>query len=153
MKKILGLLCAMSISIFSSRACTCVEIHTSLQKKVKTAFRDADLIFTGLVIDIEKVQTAKPYSSSLDPVIYTFRIINNIKGTTTSEIVKVSSARSGASCGYMFQLDYAYLVYSYNSDQDEHNKDLGVSFDTSLCSRNQRLTNSLKKELKILQSF
>ncbi|WP_299313222.1 hypothetical protein [uncultured Aquimarina sp.] len=150
MRNLLLTIAIILIPITNICACSCSDTDQPLGKKVKEAFLSADLIFTGKVIDIKEINTILPYKSSSDPVVYTFEVIQKIKGKTKKTILKILSSNSGASCGYNFQLGESYLVYSSVSDHFAKQTGIKTSFVTSLCRRNQELQSVHKKELKKL---
>lgn len=150
MRNLLFTIALLLISITNICACSCSDTDQLLAKKVKEAFLNADMIFTGKVIDTKEINTILPYKSSSDPIVYTFEVIKKIKGKTKKTVLKILSPNSGASCGYSFQLGESYLVYSSASDYFTKQTGIKTSFVTSLCRRNQELQSVHRKELKKL---
>ena len=150
MKRIFLLLLIVFVSTATSFACTCIEIKESIRKKIEQAYSQSDIIFTGKVLSKE-IKTHDEYTSSRDPIIYTVEIINLIKGEYKTGTIEVVSERSGASCGYLFELGKSYLIYSTEST---HFSDLTKNpsdIYTGLCSGNQELRRTRKMELRILK--
>ncbi|MGY3791703.1 hypothetical protein [Aquimarina sp. 433] len=152
--KIIFLILLITIaSIQNSKACSCLEKDESLVKKVREAYYDADLIFTGKVIDVKDVNPNSTHQSSSDPIIYTFEIIQKYKGDTKKHYVQILSSKSEASCGYNFKLGESYLVYSGISRYFSKKANIASKFATSLCRRNRILENVNKKELELLKQL
>ncbi|MAM27468.1 MAG: hypothetical protein CMC13_00445 [Flavobacteriaceae bacterium] len=152
MRKTLLLILLISISTTEIIACTCAREKASLERKVKTEFNRSDLIFTGKVIS-KVTKTNEEYFSLADPTIYTFEIIEKIKGTFQSTNVEIVSEESGASCGYNFEIGQQYLVYSINSDQFTSTTANKHDFVTDLCRRNQKINTIDKREIKKLRKL
>jgi len=135
-----------------SFACSCGGRHESLSKQVKRSFDNTDLIFTGKVIKITEINNSL-LKSSADPIIYTFEIIQVIKGQVQKKNIEIASAISSASCGYNFRIGKSYLVYSRKSTRYSKLTKNKFYFSTSLCSRNQFLSKVSKKEFRKLKEL
>ena len=94
------------------QACSCAETDT------EEALASAVSIFEGRVMGLEGGEVG-------GDVRVTFRVVQAWKGDVGEEVTVATSA-SGASCGYGFELQRGYLVYTYAADGGEH---------VSLCSR------------------
>ncbi|MHA7963185.1 hypothetical protein ACX93W_03495 [Paenibacillus sp. CAU 1782] len=118
------LIIAVAIGILAApperaSACSCV-VNGSVQETLA----NHDAVFEGIVTGKKRPSTIFS-SSSADPVTWTFRVNEVWKGKVTSTL-SVTSAESGASCGFEFEEGKRYLVYA---------RDNGKSLDVSLCSR------------------
>ena len=152
MKKTLLLILVIIFSITKTFACTCAVTNESLSKKVKKEFIQSDLIISGKVIDIKILNTSEIWSSA-DPIIYKFEITKTIKGKLKKEVIDIVSERSGASCGYNFELGESYLVYAIKSTHFSSKTNNEFDFVTSLCTRNQKLKKVTEKELRKLKKL
>ena len=146
MKKTFLLLFILFFSISKTHACRCIRSDKSLNKKVKKAFKQADLILSGKVIAMNVVNE-KDLRFSSDLIRYTFEIKKTIKGKIKREIIEISSSASSASCGYLFELGRSYLVYAKKWPQVSSKTKNTANYFTSLCDRNQQLKNVHRKEL------
>ena len=91
-------------------ACSCASLAGSPQERAEGAYSGATAVFAGEVIDVDGPPLA-PVMSSGDPVVVTFRASGVWKGPKR-ETLEVSTAMSGASCGYEFRTGEEYLVYA-----------------------------------------
>ncbi|MCR2805542.1 hypothetical protein [Paenibacillus soyae] len=115
------MLAAGSIAIGPEKASAC---SCAMNPSVNEAKLNSDAVFKGTVTSRD--QPLKWFQrSSADPVTWTFQVDEVWKGKVAPEIA-VTSAESGASCGYEFQVGQPYVVYAYKN---------GDSLDVSLCSR------------------
>ena len=115
----ISILVAVTITIFTcttllssgrAYACSCaVEFGIAQQERAEKAFSQAGAVFAGRVADIE--DPPSPMNSSMDPVTVTFKVSEVWKGPQ-SETLEVTTATSGASCGYEFRAGKEYLVYT-----------------------------------------
>jgi len=150
MKRIILILLLLFVSTATSLACTCIGMKESIRKKIETAYSRSDIIFTGKILSKE-TKTHEEYTSSADPVIYKIEIINLIKGKFQKGTIEVVSERSGASCGYLFELGKSYLIYSTKSTHFSELTKNQSDYYTGLCNRNKELRKTRKKELRILK--
>lgn len=141
------------ISITKAMGCSCTSEKEPLKKKVKKAFYKSDVVFTGNLVAITDLNTHPIGSSSADPVRYTFEVIKKIKGVTTRENIQIISARSSASCGYVFQIGKTYMVYASISDHYKTTTKNESDFITSSCRRNNHIARVSKKEKRILEKL
>lgn len=88
----------------SATGCTCAPL-TSAQ-----AFAGADVVFTGIAIS--RTPTAPgPEFSTLDAVLWTFRVESAAKGAV-GDTVDVASALGSASCGFEFRVGDRYSIFA-----------------------------------------
>jgi len=140
------------ITITKLSACTCAEENNSFRKKVKTEFLSSDVIFTGTVLSRKEVSnTSRKVFGS--PVMFTFKISEMIKGKLQHAQIEILTNSDGASCGYDFEVGKTYLVYSRQSDYYTHVTKSKSDLTTGLCTRNQKLKDTRKKELRILSNM
>jgi hypothetical protein len=83
---------------------------------IQDAIIRSDKIFSGRVIEISDY---KKDETNIRNMVWQVRflVIQGWKGVNSKEIV-VLTAKSGPSCGYNFQLDKEYLVYSVHDGVD-----------------------------------
>ncbi|WP_081623245.1 hypothetical protein [Empedobacter brevis] len=137
MKYIFTLLFLNSIFTFG---CSC------MRSSINNSFDDADAIFIGKVIEIDKTK----YDFSSNPVyVYTFEITKDFKRKYqgnksekfyTTIYTPLSSMVGG--CGSSFSLNETYLIYGYHSN---------IGTLTSLCTRTLDLESVEKNELDSLE--
>jgi len=71
----------------------------------------ADLVFEGLAVSSRDPNAGAPIISSGDPIFWTFLVEREIKGSTGMQ-QEVGTARSGATCGFSFQVGIRYRVFA-----------------------------------------
>lgn len=126
-------------------ACSCAEDkQLSLRKMVHSEYEDSELIFVGKVMDIEDTNKDKR-KSTMDFIVYTFRIKKIYKGEIQTKFIKVKSHRDGTSCGFIFKRGITYLVYS-----DLAKFPNATNLQTDICKRNQMYDNVNTKEINLL---
>jgi hypothetical protein len=108
------------------------------------------LVFIGKVVEIVDNETGETKYSAY-PLIYKFEVTGIFKGEVESRIIEVVSERDSVSCGYEFKIGETYLVYSINSDFYNRFTGNDSDFSTSICSRNQFLATTGKKEIRKLE--
>ena len=114
-------------------ACSCV-----LPGPPDEELTNAAAVFSGRVIDIVKPINFGSISSA-DPIKVTFQVQEVWKGSV-SLTTTITTARSGASCGYIFKKGSEYIVYA---DGSENN------LSVSMCSRTQPL-DAAELDLQVL---
>jgi hypothetical protein len=115
-------------------ACSCV-----IPGPADEELANSVAVFSGKVIDVAKPLINIGPVSSADPLKVTFQVYTVWKGSM-SQTTTITTARSGASCGYTFEKGKEYIVYAYGTDND---------LSVSLCSRTQ-LLDTAKDDLGIL---
>lgn len=108
-------------------ACSCIIPGTPLEERDSSS-----LVFSGKVTKIESVGDMQKE--------ITFRISETFKGEIASEI-KLKTAKDSAACGYEFENNRDYLVYTYGEMND---------LSVNICSRTALLSDAGNdvKELK-----
>ncbi len=107
-------------------ACSCMRSTPEEQ------LERADVVFTGRVID-KKIPTAEPNQfGGLTPIIWTFEVEDQQKGSVSAEQV-VESASNSAACGINFTMGERYQVFA-NQNQTQ--------LKASLCSGTKLLTDA-----------
>lgn len=71
----------------------------------------ADLVFEGVALASQDANTTASILSSADPVTWTFSVERVVKGSAAAT-QQVTTARSGASCGFAFLAGHRYRVYA-----------------------------------------
>ena len=112
----------LSASAEPSYACSCAPPGSPAE-----ALAESHSVFRGVVISMSLVERNDGSWSSADPATVEFLVSEVWKGPL-SRIRTLKTARSGVSCGFEFEFDAEYLVYT----------DDGGSF-VSLCSRTHNL--------------
>jgi hypothetical protein len=122
----LGVFLVMSTGFSPAHACSCAGATP------EQAFQRAEAVFTGTVISISPPLVGI-ISNSASPETVTFRVSNVSKGPppSTHGTIVLTTAVSGASCGYPFQNGGQYMVYAFNS---------GQQLQTDLCSGTKLLS-------------
>lgn len=95
------------------------------------AFANADVAFTGVVVDLKDPNAGNPLIGSGDPIVYLFAVESVAKGQAANQIT-VTSARDGASCGMTFALADKWRIYA--------NGDGAGGLATGICSGNELIT-------------
>jgi hypothetical protein len=85
----------------------------------------ATAVFAGRIYRVDDARKGAAIQSSMDPMVYYFRVEYLWRGPATDTIV-VHTVRADASCGYHFKADQLYIVYA-----EERSGKLKVG----LCSR------------------
>ncbi len=101
-------------------ACSCAVSQT-----VEDEMQRSSAVFSGRVIEITDVNKFKVSKSSGDPMAVLFEVNKSWKGVSQSQVI-VHTVRSEATCGYEFQENEDYLVYTEENEG---------KLTTSICSR------------------
>ena len=102
-------------SVQTASACSCElpRMGESLKTQVRNSKKDAKAIFTGKVVSIrlseEKID-GKPVA-----LYARFAVERSWKGPQT-ESIEVRTANICCICGFAFESDKEYIVYSYSTD-------------------------------------
>ncbi|MFS0822344.1 hypothetical protein [Bacillus sp. 1P02SD] len=124
---VLLLLFLIFISLFPRQASAC---DCARSESVNEELNRKTAVFSGKVIGLSDKNESSYNQSSADPIKVLFEVKESWKGIHTSQII-VSTARSGASCGYEFELNKEYLVYSYGDKEQ---------LETGFCERTELLS-------------
>jgi hypothetical protein len=116
------LLSFMVVNTESAHACSCV-----IPGAPDVELARSTAVFSGRVV--ARDEPGGLIVSSADPVEVTFEVYAVWKGPAYSTIT-ITTARSGASCGYVFEEGEQYLVYADGSADN---------LTVSMCSRTQPL--------------
>lgn len=108
---------AILLAADPARACSCMQID------VPAAFAQADAVFEGRVLEIER---------SGGVLRATLSVVQHWKGIE-SERVLVQTAGDSAACGVAFQVATSWLVYAERE---------GEALRASLCSRTARIEDA-----------
>ena len=131
----LVLIILFSVQAVFSSACSCIVPAPS-----KESLGQSAAVFLGKVQNIEDTKGLFELGqSSIDPIKVTFEVSKVWKGLDYKTIT-VTTARSGASCGYSFEKGKEYLVYAYGKEND---------LNAGLCSRTAPVENA-QQDLKDL---
>ena len=104
-------------------ACSCIP-----NGPPQEALAEADFVFAGEVLDIERVNEGYGFLN------VTLRVERPFKGVFI-ETTRVRTATNGAACGFPFERGERYIVYTHTSSEDG-------SVWASLCSRTADLQNA-----------
>ena len=105
-------------------ACSCAENPPPLEALERSA-----VVFAGRVVSLKTLERLDDTWSSLDPVTVEFEVSRVWKGQDY-QTTYLTTARSGASCGFTFVEGEEYLVYSHNATT------------VSLCSRTRSMAEA-----------
>ncbi len=146
MKLIITIL-VLTFSISSTLACSC------LKAGILKGQNKADFVFTGKVIEINKIVTKEKMTGSERTVDYKrYEFIFEIKhihkrkkGFEHSERITIITSGGGADCGNYFDLNKQYLVYAYKEQYKvgwglEDQKAEKEFMSTNLCTRTKRIS-------------
>jgi hypothetical protein len=171
MKTILLAVLLLLLRISTVQACSCINAGGSEKQKVKAAYRQDALIFVGRVVSVETVLTTDTVRvADTGPVErqfqyirhemlrYTFAVSQQLKGKAAGPTVLVSTETSSSSCGKEFKVGSEQLVYAFLVSQKESRyggppEDITPYYATSLCNRNQELSQVKQAELKQLKKL
>ncbi|WP_405107784.1 hypothetical protein MHH28_27930 [Paenibacillus sp. FSL K6-1217] len=106
-------------------ACSCAVSPSPLE-----ALEKSEAVFEGTVVRVK--EKFKLMKSSMDPVSVTFQVGARWKGEL-GEKVTVTTAQSGASCGFEFTKGERYIVYA--GKEEAGDKEGTAKLTVSLCSR------------------
>jgi len=97
----------------------------------QTLLDQADLVFEGVAQASQDPNTTATIITSGDPITWTFSVAQVVKGSATAT-QQVTTARSGASCGFTFVVGHRYRVYARAST---------TGFTTDLLSGTREITD------------
>lgn len=138
----------LALAAQPARACSCAPAAGP-----DTAFREAAAVFTGQVTSVsgrrgfdllERLRTIRaqpPLSFGMESLKAALSVADSWKGVTNSPVI-VTTAASGAFCGYGFSVGGQYLVYAYNIEGTLH---------TDACLRTAKLSQ-VSADLAYLQT-
>jgi hypothetical protein len=89
------------------------------EAQMREDFRRAAAVFVGIATNQRDPNAESSVRSSGDPIIWTFDVESVQKGRT-GDPQEVSSAMSGISCGFEFQLGRRYQVFAEERDGELH---------------------------------
>lgn len=133
-------------------ACSCIKLSNNFKENIASEFKSSVVIFYGKVIQkkIYKAQETDDYISNSDIIFYTFEISKVYKGEITQKRIIIKSNNDGRSCGYPFEVNKKYLVYSNYYGVNQANVSKNDLF-TSICHRTNLMKNVKSKELRLLK--
>ena len=114
----------LTIETESAYACSCAP-----PGPIDEELTNAAAVFSGKVVNLAKPIGGFGPISSADPIKVTFQVYKVWKGSV-SQTTSITTARSGASCGYTFEKGGEYIVYAHGPENN---------LSVSLCSRTQPL--------------
>lgn len=128
-------------------ACSCIGEGTT-----KQAVKNADIVFAGVVIDVEKVteiDTIEIGNSksvfTLSYYIYTLKIETVYKRKRRKylkdTVVKIRTGMGSGDCGFHFQQNHKYIVYANTAEKR-------YLFTTNICTRTQAFNKEEIEELE-----
>ena len=140
-------------------SCSCEK------SSIKYGFEHSDLIFTGIVVEIneEKIYDSIPstteigkyYVREINRIEFIFKIKELIKGKEKSDFITIVTSGGGADCGNYFDLNSEHLIYSYKSDLQLNTFDKNFKvepyFSTDLCTRTKKLNDTKNSEINKLK--
>ena len=150
-KNIFACICATLMLSFlintSAYACDCYGLTLAQQCSTSNG------IFIGKVIAINSQQLHSPFIYTNDPLFITFTISQKLKGNL-SDTATIATYANPVSCGYYFQLDSEYLIFSAKKPLYDSNYSLIMpdSLTTDFCSGNL-LINDAKNIIDSLKTL
>ena len=135
-------------------SCSCEELS------IKDAYNSSDLIFTGRLVDKEikiteinapKIEEKQRYTR----VVFTFEVIELIKGKKRVKTVKISSRYNDID----FKRGDKYLIYSYYSEYllttnfYLNGEKVTPFLVTDVCTNTKKISKVEKREIKKLKRF
>lgn len=90
-------------------ACSCAPPGTTQQE-----FDSSRLVFAGTATSMHDPKAGEPIQSSGDQIEWTFDVDSVQKGDV-ADPQTITTARSGATCGYSFEVGKRYQVFTSNS--------------------------------------
>ena len=106
-------------------ACSCLQPPPPL-----VAVSNSDAVFVGKVLSVASTNPAERFA----PLKVDFEVSERFKGLASDALtVSVFTGSDSALCGYSFEKDVSYLVYSHRSDGE---------YWTGLCDRTRDVRNA-----------
>lgn len=118
MKSFVMIIVATFINCYSSNVFSCSCISFTPINKIKST----PIIFSGSVIDVEKLDKKRTFSSSFNRT--TFKVDKVYKGVV-NEIIVAEHGTNGISCGFRFKMGQKAMFFGSGG---------GDKFSTGLCS-------------------
>ncbi|MBQ4819921.1 hypothetical protein [Aquimarina sp. MMG016] len=134
------------ILITQSNAYSYINLQTDLVGSVEREFSTSDFIFTGTLVE-KRTTTNKGFRSPSSILIYTFRVLENIKGKIEAQDIKIISRINQNSCGDSFRIGESYLMYSKVSNDFPKIPNVEINLISGSCNRNQTLQSVKKEEM------
>jgi hypothetical protein len=109
---------ALFMSLGNTYACSCMMPADAL-----SSLESSDAVFSGKVSRISE-------GDRQNTIVFD---VNKTWKGTDAKTLQVITSKSSASCGYNFEEDTEYVVYSYTNEDDK--------LSVSLCSRTAEITS------------
>lgn len=122
-----------------AEACSCAP-----PPPPKEAFSEADAVFRGRVVSVDK-ETPPGKSPHSGKAVARFEVLTGWKGVTEREVLVTTSAIPGL-CGNKFQVGTEYIVYAYAPKEGEAKPDAPARLTTTLCSRTSEAASPMARE-------
>jgi hypothetical protein len=137
MYKFVGMWICLALLLYSPKiiACECESFNESISSAIKRS----SAIFAGKILKIEAYED-KEESFTFKDYLVTFRVTKSWKKIQEKE-VKIYTTPVGTSCGYPFNPNEEYLVYTYDGTY--------YPLETSICTRTRRFKDA-QQDLKKL---
>lgn len=88
-------------------ACSCAAPDS-----VEASFTDSDLVVLAEVLSVREPLSLGCTVSSADPMSVRLEVIEGFAGAEAGDVVTVTTARDGASCGVSFRAGESWVVYA-----------------------------------------
>ena len=139
----------------STFACTCKKLS------VKKSYTNSNIIFVGRVVAVNEIEREQNFkvdgklrSFPYKIFEYTFELAETIKGYTNKKSLRVFTESYHSSCGFTFELNKDYLVYSYFTNFYElASEPVNPFLHTDICTRTKLLSETKKSEFKKLYRY
>ena len=151
------ILISLFAMIFPSLAltCSCVEYLVNDVEQIKASYERAASVVIAQAVTVKNINPTttdyvdfkgKPYSeTTYDLQETTFSVERSWKGTHGAQL-KTEISLQCCICGYSFEEGKQYLLYLSLPEGSKY-------YSTSICSRTRELSESLDKELQILDDI
>jgi hypothetical protein len=159
----LVILFALTIFSMNSYSCTCLPIS------VKESIKKSDAIFIGKVLKVDTIKVIpqnfiSAKISTSDSGFYTvvhlvsLKVKKIFKGKSISDNIYIITGQGGGDCGYNFELNKYYIIYSKREDyylvdsEDKINSKYKTHRQAYLTTNDcDRTTENIRKEEKLLK--
>lgn len=128
-------------------ACTCIGTEN-----INDAYASSDVVFSGKVISKDIIEVKDSISGLIIKKIrYQVQTEKYFKGVNSEQIVTIISGMGQGDCGYTFELNTKYIIYSnWNNSHFFNGQKVNRFLYTDICKRTKTYN---KKEIKKLEKL
>lgn len=140
-------ICLLIFSTQIGLCCTCIGAIT-----IKNEYKRSDAILKGKLLSKKTITITDRVRTefNIQMVEYKFQVLEIYKGKIKNKIVAITTGIGNGDCGFVFNIDEEYIIYSSYENKYFANGNIVNKFlYTDICRRT-RLANDLEeiKELK-----